>query len=383
MNLQQWFQRLAILPGTATNAALQTNEGLNSQTISSSVGDANANVVDLECESKSNPKQSHPVDRLLLSISQSAMACEFEVLLNQSQYGQGAEQAMVALEVVSQLEQLLSVYKLRSELSTLNRFGSSRPVAISHDTLTVLDLAVDLYKLTAGAFDITAGSLSEAWGFSRRQGSVPSDKEIEEALDKVGSQHLATDGAAMTACLLREGVQVNPGGIGKGYALDRAIGRLIDNGIEHFMIHGGLSSVAARGDRQHSSTGGGWLVALKHPWRWEETLGTVRLRNQALGTSGSGKQFFHFGGKRYSHIIDPRSGWPAQEMMSVTVICPSGAVADALATALFVMGPELSQRFCDQHPEIAAILIYVDQRTGRQRIVTCNITDDIWRAESN
>jgi thiamine biosynthesis lipoprotein len=290
---------------------------------------------------------------------------------------------MEALEVVAQLERLLSVYKQRSELSVLNRFGGTRAVAISHDTLTLLELARDLHKLTAGAFDITAARLSETWGFSRREGSVPTQAAIEAALQQVGGQYVQTDSQAKTARFLREGVQVNPGGIGKGYALDRAIGRLIDQGIENFMIHGGLSSVAARGDRQHSATGGGWLVAVKHPWRWEEKLGTLRLRNQALGTSGSGKQFFHFGGQRYSHIIDPRSGWPAQGMMSATVICPSGAVADALATAFFVMGPELSRRFCEQHPQIGSILIYSEPKSGRQRIETCNLTEDTWRAGSD
>lgn len=350
MNLQQWYQKLAAgVPNGPREPSAPT------------------------------PDTS---DTLLLSVARSAMACEFEVLMNQRQHPEGAERAMEALEIISQLENLLSVYKPRSDLSTLNRFGSQRPVPIAHDTLTLLELARDLHKLTAGAFDITAGSLTETWGFSRRQGSVPSEQEVALALAKVGDDYLQWDSLTQTAWLSRDGVRVNPGGIGKGYSLDRAVGKLISSGIDHFMIHGGRSSVAARGNRQHSVTGGGWLVALKHPWRWEETLGTIRLRDQALGTSGSGKQFFHFGGKRYSHIIDPRTGWPAQGMMSVTVICPSGAVADALATAMFVLGPELSRRFCEQHSEIAAILIYIDPRSGRQRLEPCNVSEGMWTPEA-
>lgn len=366
MNLQQWFQKLAIRAPAVVDGEPEV------------VGEAS--VARKSLEEPEPIAERAVVDTLLLSVAQSAMACEFEVLMNQHQHPQGAERAMEALQVVSQLERLLSVYKPRSELSVLNRFGGARPVSISHDTLTLLELARDLQKLTAGVFDITAARLSEIWGFSRREGSVPTQEAIEVALQQVGGQYVQTNAGERTAHFSREGVQVNPGGIGKGYALDRAVGRLIDHGIENFMIHGGLSSVAARGDRQHSATGGGWLVAVKHPWRWEEKIGTVRLRNQALGTSGSGKQFFHFGGVRYSHIIDPRSGWPAQGMMSATVICPSGAIADALATAFFVMGPELSHRFCDQHPQIAAILIYSDSKSGRQHIDTCNLTDDMWRA---
>lgn len=366
MNLQQWFQKLAVL----SPAGVEQGPEADSEALAAPESSGHREPI----------AEQAAADTLLLSVAQSAMACEFEVLMNQHQHPQGAERAMEALEVVSQLERLLSVYKPRSELSVLNRFGGARPISISHDTLTLLELARDLHKLTAGAFDITAARLSEIWGFSRREGSVPTQEAIAAALQQVGGQYVQTNAGDRTAHFLREGVQVNPGGIGKGYALDRAVGRLIDHGIENFMIHGGLSSVAARGDRQHSATGGGWLVAVKHPWRWEEKIGTARLRNQALGTSGSGKQFFHFGGVRYSHIIDPRSGWPAQGMMSATVICPSGAVADALATAFFVMGPELSHRFCDQHPQIAAILIYSDSKSGRQHIDTCNMTDGMWQA---
>ncbi|MEM8733108.1 MAG: FAD:protein FMN transferase, partial [Planctomycetota bacterium] len=152
--------------------------------------------------------------------------------------------------------------------------------------------------------------------------------------------------------------------------------RLREEGVENFMMHGGLSSITAAGNRRGSQNG--WSVALKHPWRWEEELGTIRLRDRSLGTSGSGKQFFHFGGERYSHIIDPRTGWPAQGMMSTTVICPSAAVADSLATAFIVMGREQTVRFCEQHQDVAAVLVYQDTKSGRQRIQTCNVDRDDW-----
>ena len=372
MNLERWFERLAPAARPEQNAAAGLGEspaeisGQPSMPPSSSTTGAAAGT-----------SSESAVDTFLLSIARPAMACEFEMLLNQHQYPQAADRAVEALDLVQQLENLHSVYKPRSELSILNRFGALRGVPISADTLTLLELAKDLHQLTGGAFDITAGSLSEAWGFSRRQGALPSQVQLAEALSKVGSQYLQIDATACTASLARAGVQVNPGGIGKGYALDRAAQRMRAAGIEDFMMHGGRSSVVAHGDRLHAATGGGWLVSLKHPWRWEETLGTIRLRNAALGTSGSGKQFFHFGGKRYSHIIDPRSGWPAQGMLSVTVICPSGAVADALATAMFVLGAEPSRRFCAEHPSIAAILIHAEG--GKPQIEACNVTDDMWQ----
>lgn len=317
-------------------------------------------------------------ERLLLSIARSAMACEFEVLLNQHQYPQAPDEAVAALELIEQLESLLSVYKPRSELSILNRFGSERQVAVSFDTANLLRLASDVYRFTGGAFDLTASVLSDAWGFSRRQGRKPDAATIAAALENVGSEYLSVDAEAGTAGFSRPGVQVNPGGIGKGYALDRAAGRLSAGGVDDFMLHGGLSSVVARGDRQHPQTGGGWLVSLKHPWRHEEHMGTIRLQNQALGTSGSGKQFFHIGGQRYSHIIDPRSGQPAQGMMSATVVCASGAVSDALATALFVMGVDAAREFCSQYPQIGAILVYQASKSSKQQLLTMNLPEGCW-----
>ncbi len=317
-------------------------------------------------------------DTLVQTISRQAMACEWEVLLNQYQYPQGAELAMRSLDLVEAFETLHSVFRAHSDLIAINRFAATRPVAVAPDTIAMLELARDIHSLTEGAFDITAGSLSQAWGFSRRSGRMPTEAEIAKARQVVGAQFVTIDAQQRQVELTQAGVTLNPGGIGKGYALDRAGGKLVSSGILDFMMHGGLSSVVAHGDRHHHETGGGWLVALKHPWRWEESLGTIRLRNQALATSGSGKQFFHFQGQRYSHIIDPRTGWPAQGMMSTTVICPSAAVADALATALFVMGPENSRIFCEQHPTIAAILIYTDTKSGSTKLETHNLPSSDW-----
>ncbi len=318
-----------------------------------------------------NPSQMKKQNQHLLiqSISREAMACEFEVLLNEHEYSHGVDAAVEALDVVDHIDRLLSVFRPQSQLSKINRYAFERPVLVDAMTLELVKLALDAFTLTDGAFDLTAGSLSEVWGFSRRQGAMPSQEQIQQALDCVGSKYICVKEQDSTVALTRPGVRLNSGGIGKGFALDHAARKLVDHQVDHFMIHGGQSSIVARGQRNANwCQSGCWTVALKHPWRSNEVLETLSLCDEALATSGSGKQFFHFGGKRYSHLIDPRTGWPAQQMMSTTVICSSGALADALATGLFILGPDAAIEFCEAHSEIRAILVYCDPKTGQQRL---------------
>ena len=313
------------------------------------------------------------------SIQQSAMACEFEVLLNHGQYPRGVELARDALRSVHVLEDELSVYRPASDLSNVNRWGHERPVAVRYDVCRLLALAQDISRATGRAFDITAGSLSEVWGFSRRQGRKPAEQELAAALQVVGSDLVTVDQVACTVRLTKPGIKLNPGGIGKGYALDCVANNLVDTGVMDFLIHGGRSSVAARGMRHDDEATGGWWIALAHPLRWEEKLGRIRLRNRALGTSGAGKQFFHYQGVRYSHVIDPRTGWPAQGVLSATAICRSGALADALATAFMIMGPEETRAFCIKHPDVSAILVGTRPESSRLIVDPINMPDGDWQ----
>lgn len=331
-------------------------------------------------DSSSRPPAVH--DSLLLSIERSSMACEFEVLLNRGQYPHGVEQAGIALDAISHLEHLLSVYIPTSDFSTANRYAAMRPIPVSASTLELIGLGQAISELTDGAFDLTAGKLSEVWGFSRRQGRVPTDTEIAAVLSAANSRHIVINAQGHVR-YNHPATNMNPGGIGKGYALDVAAKILSSAGIGDFLLHGGRSSIAALGNRQRSDIEAGWMVALKHPWRMDDVLGTIRLVNAALGTSGSGKQFFHFEGRRYSHIIDPRTGRPSEGMMSTTVICSSAAVADALATAMFVMGAAKAAEFCEAHPQIGAILIFPDPKSGSMRITTHNLPQDTWIPESH
>ncbi len=161
-------------------------------------------------------------------------------------------------------------------------------------------------------------------------------------------QHVEFDAARNAVHFDRPGIEFNLGSIGKGYALDRAAEVITAAGVTRFLLHGGNSSIVARGQ---------WQIGLRHPLKPQQPLGEIKLEDCALGTSGSGTQFFLHDGRRYGHILDPRSGRPAEGMLSVTVAATSGAEADALATAFYVLGVDDAIGYCRNHPGISAVLI--------------------------
>ena len=172
---------------------------------------------------------------------------------------------------------------------------------------------------------------------------------------------------------------INLGAIGKGYALDRCAEVLRQRGIEGYLIHGGQSSVLGRGERHAAGNAQGWRVALRHPLKPDQRLAEIWLRDRALGTSGAGNQFFYFRGRRYGHVLDPRTGRPAEELLSATALAPTAAQADALATAFFVMGAERTRAYCRARAELAALLVVPGERAGEIHLETVNLGDGEWR----
>lgn len=316
-------------------------------------------------------------DPIWLEFSRRAMACQFDVLLHPGRPEQGPQAAVEALELIEWLEQLLSIYIATSDLSRLNARGQETWVDVSLPTLDMLKVGCEIYEQTQGCFDMTAARLSEVWGFSSRQGRMPTPEQIAQSLTQIGSMHVEIDHVARRVRFNRA-VAVNPGGIGKGYAIDQAVGVLRDQGVEDFAIHGGKSSISAYGKQLLVQSEPGWKIAVRHPEQSERILGTLVLKNRSLGTSGPANQFFYFKGERYGHIIDPRSGWPARGALSVTILHPSAAWADALATGLYVMGIEQSLEFCASRPEVGYLAIAPGRRIGEVEIITCNLDEGTW-----
>ena len=321
-----------------------------------------------------------PEEAYLLQFGRRAMACEFEVFLNAGQYREANDAVVEALDLVDRLEEQLTVFRETSEIAAINRRAAAEPVAVEPRLFALLEQAARLHRQTDGAFDITSGPLTKVWGFYRRQGAMPAASDLAAALESVGSQFLELDSAAQSVRFQRPGVALNLGAIGKGYALDRAAETMLAAGIGDFLWHGGQSSILARGSQAtQNAAEPGWLVGVRHPMRPEKQIIEIRLSDRALGTSGAGTQFFRHRGKRYGHIIDPRSGWPAEGVISTTVLAPTAAEADALATAFYILGPERAVAWLRDRPDVG-LLMFVPKQGGQGvELMTEGLSDGEWR----
>lgn len=280
------------------------------------------------------------------------MACDFDVMLNPDGPTSQLEVASVALELVHELEQLMSVYREDATLSVLNRNAANCDFPVSEELFGLLSRARQISELTEGAFDIASGAMVSLWRRCRQEGSIPTADQITTVLDCCGLRHVHLDDGPSTVTFDRNGLELNLGAIGKGYAVDRAGELLLERGINDWLVHGGRSSIRASG--RHAGLDG-WPVALRNPLLPDKPFATFLLQDQALGTSGTAVQWFRHEGKRYGHILDPRTGWPVESMLSVSVIAPDAALADALSTAFFVLGVEKALKYCDNFPQVGAI----------------------------
>jgi thiamine biosynthesis lipoprotein len=299
-------------------------------------------------------------DGYWLHVNRVAMACRFEVTLPISDQA-GVLVAGDALAEVDRLEDQLTVFRETSEVSYINLNAAAAAVKVEASLYALLFRSRELYRETAGAFDITAGPLTRVWGFLRRSGRLPAPDDVERARSFVGSNKLLLNHEERTIRFAHDGVELNLGSIGKGYALDRAAALLRQRGMGTAFLNAGSSSMRAIGSGAAGQQG--WLVGLRHPRQQDRRLALLSIRDCALSTSGSEEQFFEVAGKRYGHIIDPRSGHPAEGVTSVTVVANSTAVSDALATAFYVGGRELAERYCATHPDVLVIMLESDQET--------------------
>ena len=293
--------------------------------------------------------------RLELTVARRAMACEFSLTFPAGLRG-AVEAGCAALDEVERLERKLSVYLEDSELSRLNREAAGAPVTADAEVYHLLRWAARLSAATGGTFDAAGGALVKAWGFSGGPHRIPSASDLHTALAASGSRHVLFDDPRRAIRFDCPGLEFNLGGIGKGFAIDRALHLIrTRRRIRCALMQGGQSSIKGIGSPPGEPRG--WTVALCHPLHPDRPVARIRLRDRALGTSGAANRFFVAQGRRYGHVLDPRTGWPARGLLGASALAGSATEADALSTAFFVMGVEGTRRFCEEHPEFGAVLV--------------------------
>ena len=303
-----------------------------------------------------------PPDQLFYE-SRPAMGTSFEIYLYAPDRERATELFEVAFDEIERVEQALSNYRSSSELSRINANAADSPVTTDPEVFALLARALDYSQRTDGAFDVTVGKLMKAWGFFRGAGRYPSAEELARARAQTGWQNVRLDNRMRSIYFLKRGIELDLGGIGKGYALDRVATLLREAGVKAALISSGSSSIYAIGAPPRKA---GWTVSVFDPLDRTRSLSTVLLKDHSLSTSGSYEKFFRLNGRTYCHIMDPRTGRPVEGMLQTTVITPEATDSDALSTAVFVMGPRQSARLLNQTAGAAAV--FVTDRTGAERI---------------
>lgn len=288
--------------------------------------------------------------------TQPHMGTEARIVLYAADAATAARASDAAFARIAGLDAALSDYRESSDLSRLCRQAGGPPVKVSDDLFRVLRLAQAISRRSNGAFDVTAGPLVRLWRRARRRRELPDPEELAAARALVGYHRLRLDESRRAVRLEKPGMQLDLGGIAKGFAADEALRVLAGHGSSAALVALGGDIVAGDPPPEKS----GWVIAIAAP-KGAPPAPRLLLLNAAVSTSGDAEQHVEIAGRRYSHIVDPRTGIGVEGQSSTTVVAPNGALADALATAANVLGPKDGQRLVDSFAEASALFFEAHQ----------------------
>ena len=254
---------------------------------------------------------------------------------------------------ISRIENLISSWDSNSETSKINQNAGVKPVKVSKELWDLIERSQKISQMTSGAFDISYAAVDKIWTFDGCDSELPAEGILKRSIAKIGYQKIILNQKDQTVFLSQPGMKIGFGAIGKGYAADRAKEILFSSGAS-----GGI--INASGDMNTWGTqadGSDWNVAIVNPLNSKKVFTWFSIEQQAVVTSGNYERFTTIAGERYSHIIDPRTGMPAKGILSCTIFAPKAELADALATATFVMGTAAGIFLIDQLPKVEVIII--------------------------
>ena len=258
-----------------------------------------------------------------------------------------------AFQEIDRLNGTMSHYRPDSELSIINREAFGRNVAVTPELFELLQESFRLSEETAGTFDITVGQLMKSWGFFQEGERVPSQVELLDVLKRTGFHHVKLDSETRSIRFDEPGIELDLGAIGKGYAVDRVIEILRENGIDCALVSSGTSSIYALGAPPGQK---GWEISICHPLDRRKQACSFQLRDLSVSISGIHEKSFALDGRLYTHILNPGDGMPAGKMLMSVVVTVSSTKSDALSTSFFAGGPDMSRAYLACHPDAAAIL---------------------------
>lgn len=277
----------------------------------------------------------------------------FEITVIAKDSIEGEKYCNLAIDETKRIENLISDWIPTTEISKVNQNAGKNPVNVSLEVFELVHRAIQISKLTDGAFDLSYASMDKIWKFDGSMKKMPSEAEIKASVSKVGFQNIILDKEKQTIFLKNEGMKLGLGGIGQGYIADKIKTLLQNEGCPSGIINvsGDINTWGYQLD------GKPWTVAIVNPMNKEKIFATFPLMDSAVETSGSYEKFVVFNGKRYTHIINPRTGYPAYGLVSVSVFAKQTELADALATSIFVMGKDVGLDFINQIPGVECILV--------------------------
>ena len=281
------------------------------------------------------------------------MGSRFDITVVADNESEGNRYIDVAVREILRIENLISEWDTTTEVSEIIRNAGLKPVKVDKEVFDLIGRSIKIAQLTDGAFDITWASMDRIWKFDGSMKRLPTQDEVANSVSKVGYKNIILDTKEQTVFLKLKGMRIGFGAIGKGYSADKAEQLLKSMGVTSGIINasGDLTTWGKQPD------GSPWMIGITNPLNKDKVFSWFPLADNAVVTSGNYEKFVEFNGIKYTHIIDPRTGWPAYGLTSVTVFGPYGELTDALATAIFVMGKEVGLNFVNQIKSIKCVIV--------------------------
>lgn len=296
------------------------------------------------------------------------MGSRFDLTVVAPTEAEGNAYIDTAMAEITRIEKLISDWDPSSQTSEINRNAGIRPVKVDKELIDLIQRSIAISKLTDGAFDISYASMDKIWKFDGSMTTMPSPEEIQASVERVGYEKIILDLDSQTVFLSEKGMKIGFGAIGKGYAADKAKHLLMERGV----IAGIINASGDMNTWGKQPDGTDWMVAITNPMNKDNAFALLPIKQGAVVTSGDYEKFVEFDGIRYGHIINPKSGYPATGIISVTIFAASAELADALATAVFVLGTEVGLDRINQLPEVECIIVDADGKIYTSKHITIN-----------